>query len=179
LAGAKSVLCLDESQPALDRARRNAERNGVAGKLATERADCMDALRARSRANERFELVIVDPPAFAKSKRELEGAARGYIELNRRAIELVQPGGHVVSASCSYNVRPELFVEFLRAAALTAKRPAWLVELAGAAADHPQLVTLPESAYLKCAFLRVGEADSISANDETRDGDGAPERREA
>lgn len=179
LAGAKQVLCLDQSQQALDRARRNAERNGVAGRLATERADCMDALRARSRAGERFDLVIVDPPAFAKNKRELEGAARGYIELNRRAMELVRSGGHVVSASCSYNVQPELFVEFLRAAALTAKRPAWLVELAGAAADHPQLLTLPESAYLKCAFLRVGEADSIPADDETRDGEGPGQRRDA
>ena len=178
LAGAKQVLCLDQSQPALDRARRNAERNGVAARVVTERADCMDALRARVHAHERFDLVIVDPPAFAKNKRELEGAARGYTELNRRAMELVRPGGHLVSASCSYNVLPALFVEFLQAASRRARRPAWLVELAGASPDHPQLVTLPESAYLKCAFLRIGEADSMPATDETRDGDGVPERRE-
>ena len=179
LAGAKEVVALDQSQPALERAKRNAERNGVAAKFVTERADCMDALRARVQAGERFDLVVVHPPAFAKNKREVEGAARGYTELNRRALELVREGGRLVSASCSYNVRPELFVDFLRAAATRARRFAWLEELAGASPDHPQLLTLPESAYLKCAFLRVGETDSIVPPHEARDGEGPGQRRDA
>lgn len=179
LAGAKEVVCLDQSQPALERAKRNAERNGVADRVTTERADCMDALRTRAQAGERFDLVVVDPPAFAKNKRELDGAARGYTELNRRAMELLREGGRLVTASCSYNVRPELFVDFLRASATRARRFAWLEELAGAAPDHPQLLTLPESAYLKCAFLRVGEPDSIQPPETARDGEGPGQRRDA
>ncbi|MBK7874747.1 MAG: class I SAM-dependent rRNA methyltransferase [Planctomycetes bacterium] len=179
LAGAKEVVCLDQSQPALERAQRNAERNGVADRVRTERADCMDALRMRAQAGERFDLVVVDPPAFAKNKRELDGAARGYTELNRRAMELVREGGRLVTASCSYNVRPELFVDFLRASATRALRFAWLEELAGASPDHPQLLTLPESAYLKCAFLRVGEPDSIQPPETAHDGEGPGQRRDA
>jgi 23S rRNA (cytosine1962-C5)-methyltransferase len=177
LAGAASVHCIDQSQPALDRAKRNAERNGVADRITTERADCMDALRERARAGERYGLVIADPPAFAKNRRELEGAARGYVELNARALELVADGGHLVTASCSYAVKTEVYVELLRAAAARTGRLAWLEELHGASLDHPQLLTLPETAYLKCAFLRVGGTDSIRA--EARDGVDPGQRRDA
>src|SRR5690349_20453443 len=156
LAGAERVLCLDQSAAALERARRNAERNGVAQRLATERVDALDDLRARAARDERFGLVIVDPPAFARNRAQIEGAARGYVELNRRALELVEPLGHLVSASCSYNVRAWEFVDFLAQAAVAARRTAWLEELRGAAADHPHLLTLPETHYLKCAFVRVG-----------------------
>lgn len=156
LAGAERVLCLDQSAPALERARRNAERNGVAQIVATAKADALDELRARARGSERFGLVIVDPPAFARNRAQVEGAARGYVELNRRALELVEPLGHLVSASCSYNVRAWEFVDFLAQAAVAAGRTAWLEELRGAAADHPHLLTLPETHYLKCAFVRVG-----------------------
>jgi len=157
LSGASSVLCIDQSQAALERALRNAERNGVADRVRVLRADCMDELRSLARADERFGLVIVDPPAFAKNRREIAGAERGYVEVNRRAMALVRPGGTLVSASCSYNVRPEAFVSFLASAASHARREVYLEALCGAARDHPALVTLPESAYLKCAFLRVEE----------------------
>jgi 23S rRNA (cytosine1962-C5)-methyltransferase len=156
LAGAERVLCLDQSVQALERARRNAERNGVAQRFATERVDALDDLRARAGRGERWGLVIVDPPAFAKNRAQFEGAARGYVELNRRALELVEPLGALVSASCSYNVRAWEFVDFLAQAAVAARRTAWLEELRGAAGDHPHLLTLPESHYLKCAFVRVG-----------------------
>jgi len=156
LGGAERVLCLDQSAAALERARRNAERNGVAQRFATERVDALDDLRARAGRGERFGLVIVDPPAFARNRAQIEGAARGYVELNRRALELVEPLGHLVSASCSYNVRAWEFVDFLAQAAVAARRTAWLEELRGAAADHPHLLTLPETHYLKCAFVRVG-----------------------
>lgn len=165
LGGAREVVCLDSSEPALERARRNAERNGVAQRVRTEKADAMVALKERARTPERFELVIVDPPAFAKRKSELPGAERGYVELNRRAIELTAAGGYVVSASCSHHVLPEYFVAFLTHAADLARRDVWLEELAGASPDHPQLLSLPETAYLKCAFMRVGEIESAALAD--------------
>ncbi|MCE9595270.1 MAG: class I SAM-dependent rRNA methyltransferase [Planctomycetes bacterium] len=156
LAGARSVLCLDQSEAALERARENAARNGVADRVATERVDALRDLRERAKGDARFELVVVDPPAFARNKTELEGAERGYRELNLRALRLLEPAGVLVSASCSYAVLPALFVEWLARAASDAGREVWLEALAGASLDHPHLVTLPESAYLKCAFLRVG-----------------------
>jgi 23S rRNA (cytosine1962-C5)-methyltransferase len=156
LAGAREVVCIDQSREAGERLARNAERNDVADRVRFERADCMHALRDRERAGERFGLVVVDPPPFARNRRELAGAQRGYVELNRRAFGVCADGALLVSASCSSNVRPELFVEFLRTAAARAGREAVVEELAGAAPDHPELLALPESRYLACAFLRVG-----------------------
>ena len=100
--------------------------------------------------------MIVDPPAFARSKKEVEGAARGYVELNRRAIDLIVPGGSLVSASCSHNVGSEDFIKMIGKAAHGAGRQVWLEEMRKASPDHPHLITLPETDYLKCAFLRVG-----------------------
>lgn len=157
LAGARGVLCLDQSEAALERARRNAERNGVSERVATERVDVMRDLRGRADLDRRFRLVIVDPPAFAKNRAELEGAERGYRELNLRALRLVESGGHLVTASCSYAMRAEPFVAVLARAASLSGRDVWLEELRGASADHPVLLVLPESAYLKCAFLRVSD----------------------
>src|SRR6185295_11745980 len=117
LAGASSVLCVDQSEAALARAAANAERNGVAARVRVQRANCMSELRAMAQAEARFGLVVVDPPAFARNRREVAGAARGYVEVNRRALALVEAGGTLVSASCSYNVRPQTFVDYLAAAA--------------------------------------------------------------
>jgi 23S rRNA (cytosine1962-C5)-methyltransferase len=156
LAGAKSVVCVDQSKEALERAVANADRNGVRDRMTFERANCMHDLRDRAGRNERFGLVIVDPPAFAKSRREVQGAERGYVELNRRAFEITSPGGMLVSASCSYNVRAADFQTYLARAAHKASRDAWLEEFRGAGSDHPVLLTLPETNYLKCAFVRVG-----------------------
>ena len=156
LAGAERVVCVDQSAQALERARRNARRNGVEERLGFEKADALDDLRARAGRGEQWGLVIVDPPAFAKNRAQVEGAMRGYVELNRRALEIAAAGGELVSASCSYNLRAWEFVDLLAQASAAAKRPAWLEELAGAASDHPHLLTLPETHYLKCAFVRVG-----------------------
>ena len=155
LAGAASVLCVDQSQEALERAARNAERNNVAGRVRGARANAMHDLRGRAEAGERYDLVIVDPPAFAKSRREIEGALRGYRELNRRAMSLLNPGGVLVTCSCSFNVDRESFLACLAQASLDAGRDARIFRTSGAAADHPVLATLPESEYLKCAFVRV------------------------
>lgn len=159
LAGARDVLCLDQSQAALDRTLRNAQRNGVEARLRVEKVDALQNLRARVEAGERYGWVVVDPPAFAKNRNQAAGAARGYTELNRRGLELLEEGGVLVSASCSYNVRAHEFVELVRAGAALARREAWLMELSGAALDHPHLLTLPESQYLKCAWVRAGAVD--------------------
>jgi 23S rRNA (cytosine1962-C5)-methyltransferase len=155
LAGAKEVLCIDQSEEALERALRNAERNGVAGKVRVARANAMHDLRARAEAGERYELVVADPPAFARSRREVEGALRGYRELDRRALELVAPGGVLVTCSCSHNIGRGEFLDALAGASLDAARPARIFRTSGAAPDHPVLATLPESEYLKCAYVRL------------------------
>lgn len=154
-AGARSVLCLDQSEEALARALRNAERNGVAARLATEKVNAMHDLRARAETEARFELVIADPPAFARSRREVEGALRGYRELNRRALALLAPEGVLVTASCSHNVGRGEFLDALAGAAIDVGRQARIFRFTGASGDHPVLATLPESEYLKCAFVRA------------------------
>ena len=149
LAGAEQVVCLEQNKGACERILANAERNGLLDRIKVERVDCMKDMRARAEREERYELVVVDPPAFARSKKEVAGAERGYVELNRRAFDLVPAGGAVVSASCSYNVSPADFVKFIGRAANLSGRDVWLEELTKAAPDHPHLVTLPESDYLK------------------------------
>ncbi len=158
-AGARSVIGLDQSAGALERARRNAERNGLADRVRFEKADCMKDLRARAQAGERYGVVVLDPPAFARNRTEVAGAERGYVELNRRGFELVADSGTLVSASCSFNVRTADFVAWIARAAHLAGVEAWLDELRGAPPDHPVLLTLPESSYLKCVFARVGRAE--------------------
>jgi 23S rRNA (cytosine1962-C5)-methyltransferase len=153
LAGAAEVLCIDQSAGALERLARNAERNGVAGRVRAERANAMQDLRQRVQAGERYDLVIVDPPAFAKNRREVAGAARGYRELNLRALRLLAPGGTLVTCSCSYNTKAADFLEYAAEASRDAGVAAWVLETRAAAADHPALLTLPESQYLKCLVL--------------------------
>lgn len=154
LAGAESVVCLDQSGPAGERVRRNAERNGVADRVTFERANAMHELRERA-GETPYDLVIVDPPAFARNRKEAEGAARGYRELNRRAISLVVPGGVLVTASCSFAIQRDDFLRFLADAAFEEGRDAQVFDFTGAAPDHPAAIHLPETAYLKCAFLRL------------------------
>ncbi len=157
LAGAEEVLCLEQNQAACARLVDNARRNGVADRVRVERTNCMKALKALAEGEGAgsYGLVVVDPPAFARSRKEIAGAERGYVELNRRGLALCAPGAVLVSASCSHNVRSADFLEFLAKSSHLAGRPARLEELAGAAPDHPHLLSLPESHYLKCAFLRV------------------------
>ena len=155
LAGATEVHFLEQNKAAVERIQDHAERNGVADKITIERTNCMQAMRDLADAGRTFGLTIVDPPAFARNRREAAGAERGYVELNKRAIIMADPGGVIVSASCSYNVRPEEFIDFLRKSANLAGRDTVMMNMASAAPDHPQLLALPESRYLKCIFLRV------------------------
>ncbi len=155
LAGAGDVLLLDQSAESGERALRNAERNGVSDRVRFEKVNAMHDMRDRAEKNESYQVLVVDPPAFARNKREAEGAARGYRELNRRAMSMVADGGVLVTASCSYAVKREDFLTYVSDAANLAKRDAWLLEMAGAAADHPARLGLPETNYLKCAFVRL------------------------
>ena len=157
LAGADEVLCLDQNEAAGERVLENAERNGVADKVRFEKTNAMRSMRdyADIPEEERYDLVVLDPPAFARNKKEAEGAMRGYRELNLRGIAATRPGGRLVSASCSYAIGRERFLESISLASKDAGRDVYLEELRGASADHPVHVNLPESGYLKCCFLRV------------------------
>ena len=150
-AGATSVSCVDTSQPALDMARTNAELNGVADKLTFVSSDVMSALRS----GERYDVVIVDPPALAKARSQTQKALGHYQSLNRDAMQAVSPGGYLITSSCSHFVDEAAFLEMLKRAARSVQRPIWIVDVRGAARDHPVLMAMPETAYLKCVTLRV------------------------
>ncbi len=158
LAGAADVLCLDQNAAAGERLLENAERNGVADRVRFERTNAMKSLRdyADLAPAERYDLVVLDPPAFARNRGEVDGALRGYRELNLRGLAATRPGGRLVTSSCSYAVKREQFLDTVADAAKDAGRDVYLEEFRGAARDHPVHVNLPESAYLKCCFLRVG-----------------------
>ncbi len=149
---AETVEAVDSSGDALERARANVELNKLSNVTFT-RASAFDLLRERSDAGETYDAVILDPPAFAKTKRDLRGAARAYKEINLRAMKLLNPDGILVSCSCSYHFSRELMQETLRSAASDAGRVIRVREWRDQALDHPQVLTIPETSYLKCAVL--------------------------
>ena len=149
---AETVEAVDSSGEALEAARANAGLNGFSN-LSFTRANAFDLLRERSDRGERYDTVILDPPAFAKTKRELPGAVRAYKEINLRAVKLLAPGGALVTCSCSYHFSRELMEETLRSAAADAGRTMRVREWRGQALDHPEILTIPETRYLKCAVL--------------------------
>jgi 23S rRNA (cytosine1962-C5)-methyltransferase len=153
---ASHVIALDTSAAALERARDNAQRNGFAN-VETVEADAFEELRRRERARERFETIVVDPPAFAKTKSSLAGALRGYHEINLRAMRLLAPGGLLFTASCSYHLTKPLFLEMLEGAAADSGRRIALRTLTAQPLDHPELLTVPETGYLKGALLEAVE----------------------
>jgi 23S rRNA (cytosine1962-C5)-methyltransferase len=155
LAGsASSVLAIDSSEAALETARRNAQRNRFAN-VEFLRADMFDFLAAASRARERFDTIVLDPPAFTKSRTGTEGAARGYREINFRALRLLAPGGVLVTCSCSQRMSEARLLEIIAAAALDAGRTLRVLERRTQSADHPILLTVPETHYLKCLILQA------------------------
>lgn len=153
-ATAGEVVALDASAEALERAGRNAALNGFAN-LVTREGDAFEVLRSLGRARERFDVVVVDPPAFAKSKAALPKAVRGYKDINLHALRVVAPGGHLVTASCSHHLRWPDFLTMLAAAAADSGRRVSLVDHLTQGADHPEVLTIPETGYLKGAILRV------------------------
>ncbi|MEJ7872665.1 MAG: class I SAM-dependent rRNA methyltransferase, partial [Rubrobacteraceae bacterium] len=149
---AETVEAVDSSGDALESARANAELNGLSN-ITFTRASAFDLLRERSDAGETYDAVILDPPAFAKTKRDLRSAARAYKEINLRAMKLLVPGGVLVTCSCSYHFSREIMEETLRSAAVDAGRTMRVLEWRGQALDHPEILTIPETRYLKCAIL--------------------------
>ena len=151
------VTGVDASRGALEVADRNRELNPELGaKVDWIEADAFELLREYEVNGERYNTIVLDPPAFAKSKRAAEGAMRGYKELNLRAMKMLRPGGTLVTCSCSHHVPLAEFTEVVAAAASDTGRRVQVLEIRGAAPDHPAELTLPETSYLKCLICRVG-----------------------
>jgi 23S rRNA (cytosine1962-C5)-methyltransferase len=154
-AGAERAMGIEASPECLELARRTADLNGLATQCEWIEGNAFDHLRELDRRGERFGLIVLDPPAFTKSAQAVPAAVRGYKEINLRALRLASPGAVIVSASCSYHLGPEEFVGVIREAAADAGREVTLVALQGQAPDHPINLAVPETRYLKCAFLLV------------------------
>jgi 23S rRNA (cytosine1962-C5)-methyltransferase len=152
-AGAASVLGLDSAFDAVGQAKKNADRNGLAAEF--QGVNVFDWFTAQREAAPAWDLIILDPPPFAKSKSALEGALRGYKELNLRAIKALVPGGILATYTCSYHMQDAQLREVLAEAAADAKRRVHVLEFCHQPADHPVLVTMPESEYLRGYILRV------------------------
>jgi 23S rRNA (cytosine1962-C5)-methyltransferase len=153
--GARSVLCVDSSQPALDAAAEAATLNGVADKVSFKKSDAFDALQELAAEGAVFDVVICDPPAFVKSRKDLKTGAQGYRKLVRLAAPLVAPGGFLFVASCSHLVDVPLFAEQVRRGLRDAEREGRILRSSGAALDHPVHPGLPETAYLKAMTLHL------------------------
>ena len=153
--GAKSVLGVDISEEALEVARLNAENNGLSDVVAFEAHNCFDPLRELTDAHEQFDVVILDPPAFTKTRAAVESALRGYKEINLRGMKLVRKGGFLVTCSCSQHVSPQQFHDVVCQAARESKKKIRLVENRTQGHDHPILPASPETQYLKCMILQV------------------------
>ena len=151
--GAAAVTGVDVSAGAVALARSNAGRNSLEERCSFVAADVFDFLRQQR--GRRYDVVILDPPAFIKSRKHLEEGLKGYLTVNRRALEMVAPGGVLVTCSCSHHLERERFVALLAQAARQADRSVRLAALTGAGADHPVLPACPETDYLKCALLYV------------------------
>jgi 23S rRNA (cytosine1962-C5)-methyltransferase len=147
------VSGIDSSRPALEVADRNAGLNGR--DIEWIEANVFDLLRDYSSAKTQYDTIVLDPPAFAKSKQNLDAALRGYKELNLRALKMLRPGGILVTCSCSYHASQAAFVEMLAEAARDAHRTVRILESRGQSKDHPVLLNVPETSYLKCIILHV------------------------
>jgi 23S rRNA (cytosine1962-C5)-methyltransferase len=149
-----SVVAVESSGEALRMAQRNQELNALTN-IEWREANCFDFLKAADQQNERFDTVVLDPPAFARQKSNLTSALRGYKELNLRALKILNPGGFLVTCSCSFHVSEADLLETVASAALDAHRTVSVVERRTQSRDHPILLTVPETHYLKCLILRI------------------------
>ena len=147
------VTGVDSSRPALEVADQNATLNGR--EIEWIEANAFDLLKDYAASNRRYDTIVLDPPAFAKTKRDLDSALRGYKELNLRALKMLRSGGLLVTCTCSYHVGQTSFLEVLASASLDARRTLRLLEVRGQAKDHPVLLNIPETAYLKCVIAIV------------------------
>ncbi len=152
--GASEVIGVDSSEKALERARRNASENSL-DQVRFERGDCFDDLKARGSRNEMFDAVILDPPRFAGARRQVEAALRAYARLNMSALDLLPPGGILVTCSCSGHVSRADFLNMLVDAGRRRQRDIIILQSRGPSPDHPCAVSCPESDYLKCVIAQV------------------------
>ncbi|HMF58193.1 MAG TPA: class I SAM-dependent rRNA methyltransferase [Pyrinomonadaceae bacterium] len=150
----ETVLGLDISAEAIESARRNAELND-ARNVEFQETNVFDALREMEASDERFDTIVLDPPAFAKNRASVRPAARGYKEINLRALKILNTGGVLITCTCSYHMSEMMFLEIIADAARDARRRIQLVEKRMQASDHPILVGVPETYYLKCVIARV------------------------
>jgi 23S rRNA (cytosine1962-C5)-methyltransferase len=167
-SGAGEVLCVDSSAAALELAASNAQRNRVpegnggnerhGGKLTTVRGDAFDVLEELAKKRARFDIVVIDPPAFAKRKKDLPKALAAYKRLNQLAMRVMDDEGILVSCSCSYHVSPEDLQDAIAKAARAADKHLQILEIGGQAPDHPVHPAIPETRYLKAYFCRVNES---------------------
>jgi 23S rRNA (cytosine1962-C5)-methyltransferase len=148
-----TVTGVDSSRPALEMAEKNALLNGR--ELEWIEANAFDLLREYSASNRRYDTIVLDPPAFAKTKRDLDKALGGYKELNLRAMKMLRPGGILVTCSCSFHVSPSDFLKVVADAAQDAHKSLRIIEHRGASKDHPILLNVPETSYLQCLVLSV------------------------
>lgn len=151
-AHASEVIAFDISDDAVERIRRNAARNGRV--VDARVGNVFDELRGLERLGERFDTIVLDPPAFAKSKAAVAKAITGYKEINLRALKLLNPGGTLVTCSCSYHISESAFADIVYSAAVDAETPVTVVEKRMQGRDHPVLLGVPETYYLKCFILR-------------------------
>ena len=156
-AGAASVLGLDASESALEQARKNAELNGLSDRVSFVCADIFDKLPELEEAGEQFDLVILDPPAFAKSRGSVKNATKGYREINLRGMKLVRDGGYLATCSCSHFMEQELFARTIAQAAANTHKRLRQVEFRTQSPDHPILWAAGESYYLKFYIFQVCE----------------------
>ncbi|MBM3258828.1 MAG: class I SAM-dependent rRNA methyltransferase [Candidatus Sericytochromatia bacterium] len=160
-AGARHVTGIDIAADALALARRNACENGVEETCTWVEDNAFDHLRLMQKRGDKYDIVVLDPPAFTKNKASIPGAIRGYKEINLRGIAMVQPGGMLVTSSCSHHMDTETFLEVVAAAAVDAGRRIRVLDVTGPGPDHPSLPGAPESRYLKCVWAIVeGDHDS-------------------
>jgi len=153
--GAREVTCIDISADAVATVRHNIEGNRFSQTMQAVQADVFEQLRVYEKEGQRFDMIILDPPAFTKSAKMAEKAYGGYKEINVRAMKLLVRGGYLVTCSCSHFFPTEMFYKMIHAAAGDAKRTFQILARSGASGDHPALGGYPESDYLKCAFLRI------------------------
>jgi len=154
-AGAESVLCIESSQRAAEAIRANAELNGVGARVSTLRADAFEALRDLRSARERFDVVVLDPPAFIKRKKDVREGTQAYQRVNQMAMQVLAKDGVLVSCSCSYHMQRDALVSVLLRTGRHLDRFLEIVEEGHQGPDHPVHPAIPETSYLKCFFARV------------------------
>jgi 23S rRNA (cytosine1962-C5)-methyltransferase len=150
-----TVTFVDDSENALDQVKTNAELNGVEKQCSRVKADVFDFLKSEIKAGSKYEFIILDPPAFVKSRLKVKEGLRGYREINTLAMQLLADNGMLATSSCSYHIDRTIFLDMLRDSARNAHKQFRLVEYRSQGKDHPVLLSMPETEYLKCAFLRL------------------------